>query len=96
MPITRGLGYILCICFFLDIQRRTKNVSEKIMAISRASVFILPLTRLVCGEFQLIPNPFFTSFYLGATLRVVATIAIIARTIELFIAEHHRPSQTVS
>ena len=66
------------------------------MAISSASVFILPLTRLVCGEFQLIPNPFFTSFYLGATLRVVATIAIIARTIELFIAEHHRPSQTVS
>jgi hypothetical protein len=65
------------------------------MAFSSAGVFVPPLTRLVCGEFRLVPPFFFTSFYLDATLTVIATIAIIARTTELFVADR-KSSQAAS
>jgi hypothetical protein len=95
MPITRGMGYIFCIWCFLEIQLATKNIFEKIVAFTSAGVFVPPLMRLICEEFQFFPIPFFTSFYLGATLSVIASIAAIARTIELFIADH-KASQPAS
>jgi hypothetical protein len=95
-PLVKGIGYLACIFFFLLIQRETKNVFEKLMAFASASVFILQLVRLVCAEFQIIAPHLFTLSYSDTALIVIATIAIIARTIELFIPNHEGPRQTVS
>jgi hypothetical protein len=89
MPIIMGVGYIGCIYFFLEIQRGTKNIFEKIMAFASAGAFILPLARILSGEFHSIPLLLFTSLYLDAALTAIATIAIIARTGELFVSGHN-------
>jgi hypothetical protein len=89
MPITMGVGYIGCIYFFLEIQRGTKNIFEKIMAFASAGAFILPLARLLSGGFHSIPPLLFTSLYLDAALTAIAAIAVIARTGELFISSHN-------
>jgi hypothetical protein len=89
MPIVMGVGYVGCIYFFLEVQRGTKNIFEKIMAFASAGAFILPLARLLSGEFHSMPPLLFTSFYLDAALTAIATIAIIARTGELFISAHN-------
>jgi hypothetical protein len=88
MPIVMGVGYVACIYFFLEIQRGTKNIFEKITAFASAGAFTLPLVRLVCGQFRLIPPTFLTSLYLDAALTVIATSAIIARTLELLVIDH--------
>jgi len=95
MPIITAMAYIFCIWFFVYIQRETKNISEKVAAFASAGMFIPSLVRLICGHFSLIPPLLFSSLYLDAALTVTATIAIIARTVQLFIADR-KSSQTAA
>jgi hypothetical protein len=86
MPISTAIVFIEGICLFLIIQRGTKNIFEKVAAFASAGALVPQLVRLVCGEFHVVTPFIFASLYLDAALTVTATIAIIARTIELFIA----------
>jgi hypothetical protein len=86
MPVVMGTGYIACIYFFLTMQRGTKNFFERVMCFASAGVFILPLMRLICAAVRIIlPLPI-ASEYAELVLAVIATVAIVARTIEIFIS----------
>ena len=85
MPIVMTMAYVFCAYFFWEIQRRTSNVFEKTMAWASGGVFVLRLLRLVGVEFHVVsPWRLLALSYAVPVLIGIATLAIIGRTLQLF------------
>ena len=84
MPIVTTIAYVFCIYFFIEIQRGKSNIFEKTMAWTSAGVFVVRLISLLYVVLSGIPYHVVIAAYLAATLIVVATIALILRTAQLF------------
>lgn len=84
MPIVTTIAYVFCAYFFIEIQRGKSNIFEKVMAWTSAGVFIVRLIPLLHVAFPGIPSHVIAAAYLAAALIVIATIALILRTVQLF------------
>lgn len=84
MPIVTTIAYVFCVYFFIEIQRRNSNIFENVMASSSAGVFIARLVPFLHVAFPRIQSHAVAASYLAAALIVIATIALILRTVQLF------------
>jgi hypothetical protein len=85
MPIIKTIGFAACIFGFLTLQRKTKNALEKVAALASAGSYIPVLLYLASAEVHFNIPPILKSQYWNAVLVVIATIAVMARAIEVFI-----------
>jgi hypothetical protein len=84
LPIVTTIAYIFCAYFFIEIQRGNSNLFEKAMAWSSAAIFVIRLAPLLHAVFPSVQLNAVTLSHLASMLTVVATIALILRTIQLF------------
>jgi len=84
LPIVTMIAYIFCAYFFIEIQRGISNIFEKTMAWTSAGVFVVRLIPLLHVAFSGIPSYGIAASRLSGALIVVATIALILRTVQLF------------
>jgi hypothetical protein len=84
MPIVTTIAYAFCIYFFIEIQRGKSNIFEKMMAWTSAGVFVARLIPLLHVVFPGFPPRVVAASYVAAALIVIATIALILRTVQLF------------
>lgn len=84
MPVATTIAYVFCAYFFIEIQRKNSNIFENVMAWSSAGVFVARLVPFLHIAFPSIQSYVVAASYLAVTLIVIATIALILRTIQLF------------
>ncbi len=83
-PVITAIAYLFCVYFFIEIQRNKPNVFEKTMAWASAGVFVARAVPMLHIAFRGFPSYLALATYSAAVLMLIATLALAARTIQLF------------
>lgn len=83
-PIVRGIAYLFCVYFFIEIQRGAGNALEKLATLSSAAAFLVELAYLVLGNVYTSLSFLAVFLWMCAVLIAMSTVGFIGRAIQLY------------